>query len=39
MRGMESKGMLLAATSGRDQEMKVFVVTVADDVPPGSPVS
>jgi tRNA-binding EMAP/Myf-like protein len=39
MRGMESNGMLLAATVGNGQEQDVVIVGPDKDVPPGSPVS
>ena len=39
MRGLESNGMLLAATVGQGDAMRVVVLTTAEDVPPGSPVS
>jgi len=39
MRGLESNGMLLAATSGAGETMNVVVLGPMADVPPGSPVS
>jgi len=39
MRGMESQGMLLAATSGEGENFKVVVLSPVEDVPVGSPVS
>ena len=39
MRGMESEGMLLAATSGEGDAMKVVILSPDREVPPGSPVS
>ncbi|MBL7134057.1 MAG: methionine--tRNA ligase subunit beta [Phycisphaerae bacterium] len=39
MRGMESHGMLLAATVGQDQQQDVVLVGPDKEVPPGSPVS
>ena len=39
MRGMESNGMLLAATVGGEQLQDVVVLTTDREVPPGSPVS
>ena len=39
MRGLESNGMLLAATVGGEQLQDVVVLTPQREVPPGSPVS
>jgi len=39
MRGLESNGMLLAATVGGEQLTDVVVLTPDKQVPPGSPVS
>lgn len=39
MRGMESRGMLLAATVGEGPEQDVVIVGPDKEVPPGSPVS
>ena len=39
MRGMESHGMLLAATVGNGRQQDVVIVGPDKDVPPGSPVS
>jgi len=39
MRGVESNGMLLAASWGQDADMKVVVLTTDGEVPPGSVVS
>lgn len=39
MRGLESNGMLLAASFGEGPDRKVVVLTTDSDVPPGSPVS
>ena len=39
MRGLESQGMLLAATFYTDEQQHVVVLTPEKDVPPGSPVS
>jgi methionyl-tRNA synthetase len=39
MRGLESNGMLLAASFGQESERKVVVLTTDSEVPPGSPVS
>ncbi len=40
MRGMESNGMLLAASAiGQDEARRVVILTTAADVPPGSSVS
>lgn len=39
MRGLESKGMLLAATAAEGEAMRVVVLTTAQPVPAGSPVS
>lgn len=39
MRGIESQGMLLAASSGENDNRTVIVLTTDGDVPPGSIVS
>jgi methionyl-tRNA synthetase len=39
MRGLESQGMLLAASAGEGEASTVVVLTTQRDVPPGSPVS
>jgi methionyl-tRNA synthetase len=39
MRGLESQGMLLAATAGEGEQMRVVVLGPMAEVPPGSPVS
>ena len=39
MRGLESNGMLLAASHGDGDQRKVVILTPAKDVPPGSPIS
>jgi methionyl-tRNA synthetase len=39
MRGLESNGMLLAATAAGSDPRRVVVLTTADTVPPGSTVS
>ena len=39
MRGMESQGMLLAASTGDEESRSVIVLTTDGDVPPGSVVS
>ncbi len=39
MRGVESNGMLLAASWGEGEQMKVVVLTTDGEVPPGSAVS
>jgi len=39
MRGLESNGMLLAATVGEGEAMQVIVLTTWRPTPPGSPVS
>ena len=39
MRGLESNGMLLAASSGEGDARKVVVLTTAQEVPAGSTVS
>ena len=39
MRGLESHGMLLAATSGEGAEMNIVVLTTDKPMPPGSTVS
>jgi len=39
MRGMESQGMLLAASSGEGEAMQVVVLGPHSEVAPGSPVS
>lgn len=39
MRGMESNGMLLAATVGEGEDMQVVVLSPDRPMPPGSPVS
>ena len=39
MRGLESQGMLLAASAGEGEDRRVVVLTTADPVPPGSTVS
>ena len=39
MRGLESNGMLLAATVGEGDARRVVVLTTAEPVPPGSPIS
>lgn len=39
MRGLESRGMLLAAVVNGDQPQDVIVLTADKDVPPGTPVS
>ncbi len=39
MRGMESNGMLLAATVDNGRQQDVVIVGPDKDVPPGSPVS
>ena len=39
MRGLESNGMLLAASTGSGEQTSVVILTVDRQVPPGSPVS
>jgi len=39
MRGLESNGMLLAASDETGETPRVVVLTTAEDVAPGSPVS
>jgi len=39
MRGVESRGMLLAATFEQDEGRGVVLLTTDADVPPGAPVS
>lgn len=39
MRGLESQGMLLAATPGEGDSQQVVILTVEREVPAGSPVS
>jgi methionyl-tRNA synthetase len=39
MRGMESQGMLLAASEGEDDQRRVIILTTDEDVAPGSSVS
>ena len=39
MRGLESQGMLLAASAGDEDQRQVIVLTTDKPVPPGSPVS
>ena len=39
MRGLESEGMLLAASTGQDDQRQVVVLTTDKPVPPGSEVS
>ncbi|MHC4983640.1 MAG: methionine--tRNA ligase, partial [Planctomycetota bacterium] len=39
MRGLESNGMLLAATVGGEQLQDVVILTPEKEVPPGTPVS
>ena len=39
MRGLESQGMLLAATTGEGENMNVVILSPERDVPPGSAVS
>jgi methionyl-tRNA synthetase len=39
MRGLESNGMLLAATFEQAGARNVVILTTAADVPPGSPIS
>ncbi|MBI5725112.1 MAG: methionine--tRNA ligase subunit beta [Planctomycetes bacterium] len=39
MRGLDSNGMLLAASSGDGEDRKVVILTTDSPVPPGSPVS
>jgi methionyl-tRNA synthetase len=39
MRGLESNGMLLAATDGQGPDQKVVILTTDRPVPPGSAIS
>lgn len=39
MRGLESQGMLLAASAGEGDARSVVILTTEREVPPGSPVS
>lgn len=39
MRGLESQGMLLAASAGEGEARSVVILTPQREVPPGSPVS
>ncbi len=39
MRGLESQGMLLAATPKEGEQLRVVILTLEDEVPAGSPVS
>jgi methionyl-tRNA synthetase len=39
MRGLESNGMLLAASFGEGDNRKVVALTTGGDAPPGSPIS
>ena len=39
LRGLESQGMLLAATSGEGPDQQVVILTPDGDVPPGATVS
>ena len=39
MRGLESNGMLLAASAGEGDDRQVVCLTTASDVPPGASVS
>ena len=39
MRGLESNGMLLAATHGQGDQMRIVCLGVHEDIPPGATVS